>query len=36
MLAREALEMEADIVSDTAPLHSLVAQVLSAIGNRIH
>lgn len=30
MLAREALELEADIVSDTAPLHSLAAAVLAA------
>ena len=36
MLAREALEMEADIESDTAPLHDLVAQVLSAIGSSLH
>ena len=36
MLAREALEMEADIESDTAPLHSLVAQVISAIGSGLH
>jgi hydrogenase expression/formation protein HypE len=30
MLAREALEIEADIVSDSAPLHELVASVLAA------
>ena len=36
MLAREALEIEADIVSDSAPLHSLVAQVLAASGNGLH
>ncbi len=36
MLEREGLEMEADIESDTAPLHGLVAQVLSAIGSNLH
>ena len=30
MLAREALELEAEIVSDTAPLHTLAAAVLAA------
>ena len=30
MLAREALELEAEIVSDTAPLHGLAAAVLAA------
>jgi hydrogenase expression/formation protein HypE len=30
MLAREALEMEAEITSDTAPLHTLAAAVLDA------
>jgi hydrogenase expression/formation protein HypE len=30
MLAREALEIEADICSDSAPLHGLVAAVLAA------
>ncbi len=30
MLAREALELESEIVSDTAPLHTLVAAVLDA------
>jgi hydrogenase expression/formation protein HypE len=30
MLAREALEMDAEIVSDTAPLHTLAAAVLDA------
>jgi hydrogenase expression/formation protein HypE len=30
MLAREALELEAEIVSDTAPLHTLAAAVLDA------
>ncbi len=36
MLAREALDIEADIGSDSAPLHSLVAQVLSAVGDGLH
>jgi hydrogenase expression/formation protein HypE len=36
MLAREALEMEADIESDTAPLHTLVAQLLAATGSGLH
>ncbi len=36
MLARESLEIEADVTSDTAPLHSLVAQVLAATGNGLH
>ncbi len=36
MLAREALDIEADIVSDSAPLHSLVAQVLAASGDGLH
>lgn len=36
MLAREALEMEADIQSDTAPLHTLVARLLTAAGNGVH
>ncbi len=36
MLAREALELEADIVSDSAPLHSLVADLLRAApGTRV-
>lgn len=30
MLAREALELEAEILSDTAPLHALVAALLAA------
>ena len=30
MLAREALELEADILSDSAPLHTLVADLLRA------
>jgi hydrogenase expression/formation protein HypE len=36
MLAREALEIESDIQSDTAPLHSLVASLLDATGDGIH
>lgn len=36
MLAREALEMEADIASDCAPLHTLAAAVLDAApGTRV-
>ena len=33
MLAREALELEADIQSDSAPLHTLVAALLQAAPN---
>ena len=36
MLAREALEIETDIQSDTAPLHSLVAALLEAAGDGVH
>ena len=36
MLAREALEIESDIQSDTAPLHALVASLLDVAGNGIH
>src|ERR1700694_2486780 len=36
MLAREALEIETDVQSDTAPLHSLVASLLAAAGNGVH
>lgn len=36
MLAREALEIETDIQSDTAPLHSLVAELLAAAGDGVH
>jgi hydrogenase expression/formation protein HypE len=32
MLAREALEIEADILSDSAPLHTLVAALLEVAG----
>jgi len=36
MLAREALDIETDVVSDTAPLHGLVAGLLQAAGDGIH
>lgn len=36
MLAREALEIETDIQSDTAPLHTLVAALLDAVGEGLH
>jgi hydrogenase expression/formation protein HypE len=36
MLAREALDIENDIQSDSAPLHTLVASVLEAAGQDIH
>jgi hydrogenase expression/formation protein HypE len=36
MLAREALEIESDIESDTAPLHTLVAALLAAAGDGLH
>lgn len=36
MLAREALDIETDIQSDTAPLHSLVASLLEAVGEGVH
>src|SRR5205823_1949374 len=36
MLAREALEIESDVQSDTAPLHMLVAALLAAAGEGIH
>jgi hydrogenase expression/formation protein HypE len=36
MLAREALDIENDIQSDTAPLHTLVARILEAAGKDIH
>nr|MDQ2999369.1 hydrogenase expression/formation protein HypE [Chloroflexota bacterium] len=36
MLAREALDIEADIVSDTVPLHRLVAELLAAAGAGVH
>jgi len=36
MLTREALDIETDIQSDTAPLHSLVAALLAAAGDGVH
>jgi hydrogenase expression/formation protein HypE len=36
MLAREGLEMESNITSDTAPLHGLVAALIEAVGAGIH
>ncbi len=36
MLAREALDIESDLQSDTAPLHTLVAALLAAGGEGIH
>jgi hydrogenase expression/formation protein HypE len=36
MLAREALDIETDVESDSAPLHSLVAALLAAAGDGVH
>jgi len=36
MFAREALEIETDIQSDTAPLHTLVAALFAAAGEGVH
>jgi hydrogenase expression/formation protein HypE len=36
MLAREALEIETDIQSDTAALHTLTASLLEAAGDGVH
>ena len=36
MMAREALEIETDVESDSAPLHTLVAAVLEAAGEGVH
>jgi len=36
MLARESLEIETDVESDTAPLHTLVAALLDAVGEGVH
>ena len=36
MLAREALDIEADVQSDTAPLHTLVGDLLAAAGPDVH
>jgi hydrogenase expression/formation protein HypE len=36
MLAREELDIETDVQSDTAPLHSLVAVLLAVAGSGVH
>lgn len=36
MMAREALEIETDVQSDTAPLHTLVAALFAAAGEGVH
>ncbi len=36
LMAREALEIETDVQSDTAPLHDLVAALLAAVGSGVH
>jgi hydrogenase expression/formation protein HypE len=36
MLAREELDIETDVQSDTAPLHGLVADLLAAAGEGVH
>ncbi len=36
MMAREALDIETDVQSDTAPLHTLVAAILEAAGEGVH
>jgi hydrogenase expression/formation protein HypE len=36
MLAREALDIETDTQSDTAPLHTLVRELLVALGSSVH
>lgn len=36
MMARESLDIETDVVSDTAPLHGLVAALLKAAGDGVH
>src|SRR5947207_12587720 len=36
MLAREALDIETEVKSDTAPLHTLVAGILEAAGEGVH
>ena len=36
MLAREALEIETDVQSDTAPLHTLVEALFAAAGEGVH
>ena len=36
MLAREALDIETDTQSDSAALHTMVAQLLDAVGEQVH
>jgi hydrogenase expression/formation protein HypE len=36
MLAREALDLEADVESDTAPLHTMIADLLAVAGEGVH
>jgi hydrogenase expression/formation protein HypE len=36
MFARESLDIEVDVQSDTAPLHTLVASLLDAVGDGVH
>jgi hydrogenase expression/formation protein HypE len=36
MLARESLDIETDVLSDTAPLHTLVADLLAEVGESVH
>lgn len=36
MLARESLDIETSTVSDSAPLHTMVADLMSAVGSSIH
>src|SRR6266567_7590041 len=36
MLAREALDIETDVQSDTAPLHTLAAALMQAAGEGVH
>jgi hydrogenase expression/formation protein HypE len=36
MLAREELDIETDVQSNTAPLHTLVAALLDTVGEGVH
>ncbi|HEX2911860.1 MAG TPA: hydrogenase expression/formation protein HypE [Chloroflexia bacterium] len=36
LLARETLDFETEVQSDTAPLHQLVARVIEAVGSGLH
>jgi hydrogenase expression/formation protein HypE len=36
MLAREALDLDTEVQSDTAPLHTLVADLLESVGEGVH